>query len=387
MRLHPENRWSEVTLVKPTLISIAVCVLPLLQMPNAASAFATSERPADELSLSQPQASRFARLALKCVSREYPNKPEHVMNDAGDVEGPKSLHPAFYGCYDWHSSVHAHWMLVRLLRAFPAIPEAPAIRNAIRANLTTENILAEVSYLKQPNRQSFERTYGWAWLLKLAEELHLCEDAEAKVWSGNLQPLVEALATRYIAFLPKQTYPIRTGVHPNTAFGLAFGLDYARTAGNQALEAMIVERSLAYFRNDANYPADWEPGGEDFFSPALMEADLMRRVLKPADFRRWFHRFLPELTGGGFRKLLRPAVVTDRSDPKIVHLDGLNLSRAWCMRSIAKALPHNDPARRILTDSATLHGRDALAHVASGNYAGEHWLASFAVYMLATATP
>ncbi len=382
------DRLSEVTIVKRTLISIfALCILPVVPMPNAASEIATPKRAVDKVFLSQSQASRFARLALKCLSKEYPNKPEHVINDAGEVEGPKTLHPAFYGCYDWHSSVHGHWMLVRLLRTFPAIPEAAAIRNALGASLSTENILAEVAYLKQPNRQSFERTYGWAWLLKLAEELHIWEDVDAKVWSGNLQPLVDALATRYIAFLPKQTYPIRTGVHPNTAFGLAFGLDYARSAGKKALEAIIVERSLTYFRSDANYPAAWEPGGEDFFSPALMEADLMRRVLEPADFRRWFHRFLPGLTRGGLGKLLRPAVVTDRTDPKIVHLDGLNLSRAWCMRSIATALPSNDPARRILTDSARLHGRDALAHVASGDYAGEHWLASFAVYMLSTEAP
>ena len=372
---------------QPFISIVALCILVGVQTPTAASAYETARLPADELSLSQSQASRFAQLALKCVSKEYPNKPEHVMNNAGDVEGPKSSHPAFYGCYDWHSSVHGHWMLVRLLRTFPAIPEGPAIRNALGSSLSAENILAEVAYLKEPNRQSFERTYGWAWLLKLAEELRLWGDDDAKVWSGNLQPLVEALATRYIAFLPKQTYPIRTGVHPNTAFGLAFGLDYARSAGNKALEAMIVERSLTYFGNDANYPAAWEPGGEDFFSPALMEADLMRLVLKPADFRRWFHRFLPGLTGGGLRKLLRPAVVTDRTDPKIVHLDGLNLSRAWCMRSIATALPRNDPARRILADSAKLHGRDALAHVASGDYAGEHWLASFAVYMLSTQAP
>jgi hypothetical protein len=374
--------------VKLTLMSIVtLCILPIAQMSGVASTFTAAQRAGADLTLNQAQASHFAQLALKCVSKEYPNKPEHVISDADDVKGPKALHPAFYGCYDWHSSVHGHWMLVRLLRTFPAIPEASAIRNALGASLTRENILAEVAYLKQPNRQSFERTYGWAWLLKLAEELLLWEDADANAWSRNLQPLVEAMAVRYIAFLPKQTYPIRTGVHPNTAFGLAFGLDYARSAGNNALEAMIVERSLTYFRNDANYPATWEPGGEDFFSPALMEADLMRRVLKPADFRRWFNRFLPGLTRGGLGKLLRPAVVTDRTDPKIVHLDGLNLSRAWCMRSIATALPRNDPARRILTDSARLHGSDALAHVASGDYAGEHWLASFAVYMLSTAEP
>jgi len=364
-----------------------ICTLLVVQTPISASAFATSGRAADELSLSQSQASRFARLALKCVAKEYPNKPDHVINDTADVEAPKNLHPAFYGCYDWHSSVHGHWMLVRLLRTFPALPEALEIRNALRASLSKENILAEVAYLKQPNRQSFERTYGWAWLLKLAEELRLWEDADARMWSETLRPLVEALATSYITFLPKQTYPIRTGVHPNTAFGLAFALDYARSADNKPLEAMIVERSLTYFRNDANYPAAWEPGGEDFFSPALMEADLMRRVLKPADFGRWFHRFLPGLTGGGLGELLRPAVVTDRADPKIVHLDGLNLSRAWCMRSIATALPRTDPARRILTESARLHASDALAHVASGDYAGEHWLASFAVYMLSTVAP
>jgi hypothetical protein len=184
--------------------------------------------------------------------------------------------------------------------------------------------------------------------------------------------------------LPKQTYPIRTGVHPNTAFGLAFAFDYAKAAGDNKLAALISERSRSYFGRDANYPGGWEPGGEDFFSPALLEADLMRRVLGPAEFRRWFHRFLPQLSAGSPKSLLRPAIVTDRTDPKLVHLDGLNLSRAWCMRSIAAALPPNDPTRKILTNSARVHAADALAHVASGDYAGEHWLASFAVYLLST---
>lgn len=230
---------------------VALCVLPVVHM-NAANAFVTSERAPTELSLSQSQASRFARLALKCASKEYPNKPDHVINNAADVETPKNLHPAFYGCYDWHSSVHGHWMLVRLIRTFPSIPEALEIRSALRTSLSKENILAEVAYLKQPNRQSFERTYGWAWLLKLAEELHRWDDVDARLWSENLRPLVEALVNSYVTFLPKQTYPIRTGVHPNTAFGLAFALDYARSAGSKPLEAMIVERSLTYFRNDTN---------------------------------------------------------------------------------------------------------------------------------------
>jgi hypothetical protein len=338
-------------------------------------------------SLSESQASHFARLALKCVAKEYPNKPEHVMNDSADVRSPKALHPAFYGCYDWHSSVHGHWMLVRLLRTFPNLPEASDIRKAIRENLTAEHIQIEAAYLKHANRQSFERTYGWTWLLKLAQELTSWDDTDARSWSGNLHPLVEAFVNQYILFLPKQTYPIRTGVHPNTAFGLAFAFDYAEAVGNKRLASLIAERGRTYFAHDINYPASWEPGGEDFFSPALIEADLMRRVLKPAEFRRWFHRFLPKLARGMPATLLHPAIVTDRTDPKLVHLDGLNLSRAWCMRSIAAALPQNDPIRKILAGSARLHASDALAHVASGDYAGEHWLASFAVYLLSTSEP
>jgi hypothetical protein len=339
------------------------------------------------LTLTPAQASHFAKLALKCVSREYPNKPEHVLNDAGDLESPKALHPAFYGCYDWHSSVHGHWMLVRLLRMFPELPQAAEIRRALNANLSEKNLLAEAAYLKQKNRQSFERTYGWAWLLKLAEELQQSNDDEVRRWSRNLQPLAATLVNSYLQFLPKQTYPIRTGVHPNTAFGLAFAYDYAVATHDEKLAGLIAERSRTYFANDADYPAAWEPGGEDFFSPALLEADLMRRVMQPAEFRAWFHRFLPRLADGNPRVLLAPATVTDRSDPKLVHLDGLNLSRAWCMRSVATALAADDPARKTLARAAQLHAEDALAHVASGDYAGEHWLASFAVYLLATPAP
>ncbi|HEY3580937.1 MAG TPA: DUF2891 domain-containing protein [Pyrinomonadaceae bacterium] len=334
--------------------------------------------------LTEKEASHFAALALKCVTREFPNKPEHVINNNSEVLSPKTLHPAFYGCYDWHSSVHGHWMLVRLLKSFPNLPESAQIRAALNANLTAENIQAEVAYMKQPNRQSFERTYGWAWALKLAEELHSWNDTDGTRWSTNLKPLAELLSASYRNFLPKQTYPIRTGVHPNTAFGLAFALDYAKTTGDRELEALLDERSRTYYSKDANYPGAWEPGGEDFFSAALMEADLMRRVMKPAEFAAWFRRFLPGVAKGNPPELLQPALVTDRSDPKLVHLDGLNLSRAWCMRSIARALPANDPARAVLSESADKHAAAALAHVASGDYAGEHWLASFAVYLLTT---
>jgi hypothetical protein len=321
-------------------------------------------------------------VALRCISREYPNKPDHVVNDEKDVLAPQVMHPAFYGCYDWHSSVHGHWMLIRLLRLFPDLPETAQIRAALNANLSERNVRIEVQYLDQPGRKSFERTYGWAWLLKLAQELQGWNDEQGRQWSRNLEPLTKAITARYIDFLPRQTYPIRTGVHPNTAFGIAFALDYARDVRNEVLEKMLVERSLAYYADDRDAAVSWEPGGEDFFSPGLMEADLMRRVLNRDQFEKWFRRFMPGLVKGTAENLLKPAVVSDRTDPKIVHLDGLNLSRAWCMMGIASALPLNEPVRNRLIKSAETHTSDGLAHVASGNYEGEHWLASFAVYLL-----
>lgn len=336
----------------------------------------------DALKLTQAQASSFARLGLKAIQKEYPNKPEHVLNSAADVRGPRALHPAFYGSFDWHSSVHGHWMLVRLLRRFPDLPERQPIRAMLEEHLTLKNLQAEADYFTQPNRQSFERTYGWAWFLKLAEELHGWDDPDGKRWSSNLRPLTDAIVARYLAFFPKQTYPIRTGVHPNTAFGLSFAIDYARAAGHKPLQDLVEERSRAYFAKDAAIPAAWEPGGTDFFSPSLMEADLMRRVLSPREFQAWLRGFLPGLENGEPKTLFVPAQVTDRSDPQLVHLDGLNLSRAWCMRQIAAALPKDDPVRKTLVDSAARHMEAALPHVASGDYMGEHWLATFAVYLL-----
>ncbi len=328
-------------------------------------------------------ASAWARLPLRCIEQEYPNKLDHVMNNVGEVRSPRALHPAFYGCFDWHSSIHGHWMLVRLVPLFPDMPEATQIRAVLNRNFAPENIRTEVAYLDEPNRKSFERTYGWAWLLKLAEDVHGWKDPDAQHWAGSLEPLAEAIVKRYQDFLPRQTYPIRTGVHPNTAFGVAFALDYARAAGLKDFEQMLVERARFYFEHDRNYPAVWEPGGEDFFSPALVEADLMRRVLPAAEFRKWFNRFLPGLKQQA--SLLKPAEVTDRSDPKLVHLDGLNLSRAWCMFGIAAALSKGDAARKVLLESARAHLGATLPQVASGHYEGEHWLATFAVYALSEA--
>lgn len=346
------------------------------------AAFLTASDAGSQPIMDAPLASRFAQLALKCIEKEYPNKPSHVMNNADEVLGPRCLHPAFYGCFDWHSSVHGHWMLIRLLKLFPELPQADRIRRAIKRNLTKENILKEVEYFNQPHRKSFERTYGWAWLLKLAAEVHGWNDDDGKKWARALMPLEQTIAKKYLDFFPKQTYPIRTGVHPNTAFGIAFALDYARTVGNEGLERLLTQRSLDYFFRDEACPARWEPGGEDFFSPCLMEADLMRRILPPGKFARWFRRFLPGLSSGKPEILLQPAIVTDRSDGKLVHLDGLNLSRAWCMKHIARILPENAGARKVLLDTAVRHSVDALKNISSGDYAGEHWLASFAVYLL-----
>jgi hypothetical protein len=334
---------------------------------------------ADELTVDV--ASHLAGLPLACLQKEFPNKLEHVLSEAGDAKRPRELHPAFYGCFDWHSSVHGHWMLAKLRALYPTLPERAKIDALFDATLTPANIAVELAYFDAPNRQSFERTYGWAWLLALASELR------GTKWSAIVAPLADAIAKRLVAFLPKQTYPIRTGVHANTAFALGLALDYARATNDRALEAAIVERATVYYGNDADYPAAWEPGGEDFLSPALVEADLMRRALAPAKFTAWLHRFLPKLAAGEPRALLAPATVSDRSDPKLAHLDGLNLSRAWCMRAIAAALPAKDPARAALATAAAAHAKDGLAHVATGDYAGEHWLATYAVVLMTTKAP
>ncbi len=345
---------------------------------------------------------RFAALALKCVRKEYPNKLDHVMSDASQVGSPRELHPAFYGCYDWHSAVHGHWLLVRLLRAGAgALPEAD-IRGALGENLTAANLRIEDEYFRDPGRPSYERPYGWAWLLKLHEELYHWDDPDAGRWFDALRPLAATVVEKYLSFFPKQKYPVRVGTHFNTAFGLGFAWDYAEALWGgfrkkaldiaslqQAalLKQLVSERARTYFADDRAAPAGWEPSGDDFLSPSLVESDLMRRVLGAEEFPRWFDAFLPGLDEVRYANLLAPADVSDRSDPKIVHLDGLNLSRAWCMRSVAGALPEDSPRRGLLERAAARHAGDTLPHVASSDYAGEHWLATFAVYMLSTPPP
>src|SRR5438552_1775962 len=322
------------------------------------------------LSLDAGAASHFARLALQCAEKEYPNKLDHVMNGPHEVQSPRALHPAFYGCYDWHSTVHGHWMLVRLLRQFPQLPEAAEIRRQLDEHLSEQPVAVEVAYFGQPNRKSFERTYGWAWLLKLQAELRSWDSPEARRWAQALQPLADTVTGALSDFLPRQTYPIRTGVHPNTAFGLTLALDYAQAVHDEKLGALIAERARTYFAKDTEAPLKWEPGGEDFLSPVLEEAALMARILSPSAFRSWMKAFLPAVK-------LTPAIVSDRTDPKIVHLDGLNLSRARCLYALSTALRR--PALAQLGDT---HAQASLPFIASGSYEGEHWLGTFAVQML-----
>jgi hypothetical protein len=330
--------------------------------------------------LTQAGATKLALLPLKCMELEFPNKTNHTSyKDSDHVLLPHQLHPAFYGCFDWHSSVHGHWMLIKILKLFPDLPEAGAIRKAINRTITIENIEQELKYFSIPLTSGWERTYGWAWILKLDQELSEWNDADGARWKLALQPLTNKIISLWMSFLPKQTYANRTGVHPNTAFGLVFALDYARSAGNKVFEKAIVDASLQLFANDKMAPASWEPNGSDFLSPCLEEADLMRRILSPEKFRKWFNSFLKTTD---LLHLSQLPVVSDRSDLQIVHLDGLCFSRSWSMAGIASQLLPTDPRRKILHKAAMKHLAAALPHVVSGEYGGEHWLASFAVYAL-----
>jgi hypothetical protein len=328
--------------------------------------------------LTLESAERLAALPLKCLQNEFPNKPGETLAAAADIGSPRGMHPAFYGCFDWHSAVHGHWMLVRLLREFPALKDGAMIREKLAANISAENILAEVQYFKRNEENSFERTYGWAWLLKLAEELHGFADPLARELERNLQPLTDLVVQRHLEFLPKLVYPIRVGEHANTAFGLAFAWDYAAALGHRGLQDLIEKRARDFFMNDRGCPLAWEPSGFDFLSPCLEEADLMRRVLPQKEFSAWLKKFLPQLSDKKFH--LAPGIVSDRKDGKLVHLDGLNFSRAWCLYGIA-ALPGYGHLRKIADD----HLRYSLPAVAGDSYEGGHWLASFALYSLASA--
>lgn len=331
-------------------------------------------------------AQRFAGLALACVHKEYPNKIAHSMNSDADVAPPRKLTPAFYGCYDWHSSVHGHWLLARLARRFPNAPFTPAARAALRQSLTKENIAGEVAYLNEEGRASFERPYGLAWLLQLGLELREWSKDDPNGLPGelsaNLQPLEQAAAHRLSGWLPKLSHPVRIGEHDQTAFAMGLMIDYARGTGNTNFLNMVLGRARAFFAQDKNCPLEYEPSGEDFLSPCLAEADVMRRVLAPKQFAAWLAHFLPQVPRNGSAAWLLPEKSPDPSDPKLGHIDGLNLSRAWMLEGIASGLPSHDPRIASLQASAAEHRTAGLASVTGKYYLGGHWLGSFAVYLV-----
>ena len=323
------------------------------------------------IGLDLAEANRLAQLPMDCIQNPLPYKSGLVIENAEDLKMPEEHHPAFYGCFDWHSAVHGHWSLVYLMKRFPELDNRERIIEMIDENLSAENIDKELAYFSMNKySSSFERTYGWAWLLKLQEELYTWDDENAKKWHKNLAPLAEHISRSYTEYLPKLVYPIRVGEHSNTAFGLSFAYDYALTEGDSTLEKSIVDAALRFYSQDADCPISWEPSGYDFLSPCLQEMDIMRKVLDDEAFAKWAQTFLPSLYNGSLN--LEPGKIKDRSDGKLVHLDGLNFSRAWCLY----ALNENTHAMTL----ANTHMDYSLGKIVDGDYAGQHWLASFALY-------
>lgn len=324
-------------------------------------------------------ANTLVELPLHCINIEYPNKLSQTLGDDNDLKSPTQLHPAFYGCFDWHSAVHGYWSLVSLLKQFPNIDKAEEVKERLLNNISKENIEVEIQYFYGKHNKSYERTYGWAWLLKLAEELHTWDTPVARELETNLQPLTDLIIEKYIAFLPKLNYPLRVGTHPNTAFGLSFAYDYAETVNHEGLKNAITERAKYFFLNDKNCPITWEPSGTDFLSPCLEEAALMKRLLPSDQYKAWLNDFLPELKDKNYA--LEVGLVSDRTDGQLVHLDGVNFSRAWSLNNIAEGLPEYNHLKNI----ANQHINYSLPSIVGDSYEGGHWLGSFAIYALNSA--
>ena len=355
----------------------------LVLLACAATLPADAAALAADAALTPEAAGRFAALALKCLHQEYPNHISHTLNSAADARPPHELTPAFYGCLDWHSDVHGHWLLVRLLRLYPNAPFAGEARAALNQSFTSANIDGEAAYLRGAGRASFERPYGLAWLLELSAELHRTDDADFKRWSATLAPLETEVVTRIESWVPRLHYPIRVGEHDQTAFSFGLIWDWAAVTGDARMRALLSDAAQRFYRRDRNCPLAYEPSGEDFLSPCLAEADFMRRVLEPRAFATWLTAFLPQIPPGGAGRgpWLSPGVVTDRSDPKLAHIDGLNLSRAWMLEGIAHGLPAKDGRIRALLAAATTHRKAALPAVTGQYYEGGHWLGTYAVYL------
>ena len=362
-----------------TLAAVATALVTLAPVATSSAA------PAVSTTLDTAAAGRFAQLALDCVHREYPNKIAHVLASDADALPPRALTPAFYGCYDWHSSVHGHWLLARLARLFPQAPFAQPARAALARSLTPANIAAEVAYLRGPGRTSFERPYGLAWLLQLAAELRNWDDPQAREWAEILAPLEIESASRIMAWLPKLQYPIRSGEHSQTAFAFGLVADWSQARGDVGMARLLEQRARVYYLADRSCPIAYEPSGEDFLSPCLAEADFMRRVLPVQEYAGWLAKFMPGIPLNGRADWLLPGIVTDRSDPKLAHIDGLNLSRAWMLEGMASSLPAGDKRRAALIAAARAHAQAALPAVTGEHYEGGHWLGTFAVYLTSRA--
>jgi hypothetical protein len=357
----------------------ALFAVLFLSLPWAVGSAADAANPATRL---EPAASaRFAGLALKCLHDEYPNHLSLTMDRDSDAQPPRELTPAFYGCFDWHSDVHGHWLLVRLLRLMPNASFTAQARAELARSFTTENIAGELKYLTHPGRASFERPYGLAWLLKLSAELREWNDPQAKQWSSILQPLEAEAAARIKGWIPKLHYPIRIGEHDQTAFSFGLIWDWAGVSGDPEMRALLKDAATRFYIQDRSCPLSYEPSGEDFLSPCLAEADFVRRVLEPKAFSAWLSAFLPGIPHTPDGGWLQPGVVTDRSDPKLAHIDGLNLSRAWMLEGIAHGLPQSDRRVPALVALAQRHRDAALPAVTGEHYEGGHWLGTFAVYL------
>ncbi|MCI4644468.1 MAG: DUF2891 domain-containing protein [Hyphomonadaceae bacterium] len=368
-------------------LGVLICVA--MGLAACGEAPTPSEEPAlEEMTDTQPDLpeptttqERFARLALDCIHRPYPNKISHVLESDADIATPQEMTPVFYGCFDWHSSVHGHWLLVRTLKTQGDTAYRAPIIAALNESFTAEKMAGEIAYYTPDHRAGFERPYGIAWYLQLVAELDESEDPQLSEWRETLRPLEEMIVARVKAWLPKLSYPVRLGTHNQTAFAFGLMLDYARQVGDTELETALIAKSVAFHLQDTHCPLNYEPSGEDFLSPCLMEADLMRRVLPRAEYASWLTDFLPDLPTDGSGDWLAPGIVLDPSDGKLVHLDGVNLSRAWALEGIAAALEETDPRRASLLAAAELHTETGIAAVSDAHYSGSHWLASFATYL------
>ncbi len=362
----------------------SLCVAIVAVFLSASGACAQSASPSETIStpsLDATAAGRFAALALACLHQEYPNHVSMTLLSDADARPPHELTPAFYGCLDWHSDVHGHWLLVRLLRLYPDAPFAAQARAEIAKSLTPANIAAEVAFLQQEGRASFERPYGLGWLLRLVTELRQWDDPQAREWATTLQPLEAEVAVRIKLWVPKLQYPIRIGEHNQTAFSFSQIWDWAELTGDREMKAVLTDAANRFYWKDKSCPLQYEPNGEDFMSPCLGEADFMRRVLDQSSYGKWLADFLPEIPRETGRIWLKPAIVTDRSDPKLAHLDGLNLSRAWMLQGIASGLEPSDKRVKSLLETAAAHRTEALPNVTGEHYEGGHWLGTFAVYL------